>query len=694
MEFDRRRRGIAAANVQGGMRMVALQSAIGRHWTASAMAMVLGLAATPMASATDYTVLTSGQPSGAMSVVEAPGGREISFRFNDRGRGPEVRSVVTVDSDLLPVNLSIDGVDYYKLAVSEHFKQAGPAATWRAANDSGTVKAAGFYLPSETTPEHLSMLARALLRSPGHRIPLLPSGEARLEPLIERPIDIGGTPAVARLFALQGLGYEARPIWLDAHGELLMQGNAWFATVRHGMEAQAEGLIRAQAEALEKRDLARSSALMRRPSGPVMFRNVSLFDAVARVTRANMTVIVDGSRIVAVGQNGETAAPPGATVIDGTGKTLLPGLWDMHVHLATNSDGLLHLAAGVTSVRDLANTMEDTLLRKRRFETGELPGPRMVLAGFIDGPGPLSGPIKVLVSTPEEMRAAIRTYAARGYEQIKLYSSLDPALVPVAALEAHRLGLRLSGHVPAGMTMRQAVAAGFDEVHHLNFTALNFMSADINAKTNGITRITAIAEHAWEIDPGSPKVREFIAFLKAKGTVVDPTMSLYESDLLGRPGTPAPNLAADIDRLPPVVRRAAYGAGLARGEKEVVRNAASFRTMSGLLKALYDGGVPLVAGTDDTPGFTYHRELELYQKAGIPAADVLYIATLGAARVAGREAELGSVSPGKLADLILVDGNPTASVSDLRKTVLVMKDGVLFQPDTLLSEVGVGPAAK
>lgn len=378
-------------------------------------------------------------------------------------------------------------------------------------------------------------------------------------------------------------------------------------------------------------------------------------------------------------------------MVDGRGKTLLPGLWDMHVHLSNDVQGLMHLAAGVTSVRDLANNADELERRRKLYDALELPGPRVIAAGFIDGPGPLAGPIKVLASTPDEMRSAIQAYAARGYKAIKLYSSLDPKLVPVAVEEAHGLGMRVSGHVPAGMTLREVTAAGFDEVHHINFVVLNFLGSEINAKSNGITRITAAAERGWEIDPASPQVTALIADLKTRGTVIDPTVSVFEDDLLGQPGQPFPNIAPIFDRFPAAVQRGLRGGGLAKNEAEAKRNARSYTAMLGLVKALHDGGVTLVAGTDERIGFTYHRELEAYEQAGIPRGDILHIATLGAAKVAGLERELGSIEQGKIADLLLIEGNPAERISDVRNTVLVIKDGVPIDPAILYQDVGVAP---
>lgn len=635
-----------------------------------------------------YLVLISGQPSGEMVVEVGSNRREVRYSYSDRGRGPALTMQADTGADLTPTQMRIQGVDYLKLAVDERFEATRSGASWRSASDQGQTTGGGFYFPKEATPEHLAMLTRALLKAPGRELALLPAGRAGLESLSQVN---GSDGAVYRLYAISGLGFGPRAVWLDDAGELVMAGDDWSATVREDAQGQARALIAAQAQALSDRAAARSHTLMRRPSGPLALRDVALFDPQTRSLRPAATVVLQGGRIVAVGPSATTSIPAGAEVIEGAGRTLLPGLFDMHVHVSADDQGLLHLAAGVTSTRDLANNGEELTRRRARFDAGALPGPRIYAAGFIDGPGPLAGPIKVLVSTPEEMRAAIGDYADYGYRQIKLYSSLDPKLIPVAAEEARRRGLRVSGHVPAGMTMSQAVEAGYDEVHHLNFAALNFMGPEINAKTNGITRITAIAEHAGELDLESAETARFLALLKAHGTVVDPTMSLYENHLMGRSGRVTPNLKAVIDRLPPVVRRSSFGAGLARSDAEEARNAAAYRKMQGLLLKLHQAGVPLVPGTDDMAGFTYLRELELYVEAGIPAADVLYMATLGSARVLGVEAQLGSLAPGKLADMVLVDGDPTRSIGDVRRAVLVIKDGTLFDPTALLAEVGVTP---
>ena len=146
------------------------------------------------------------------------------------------------------------------------------------------------------------------------------------------------------------------------------------------------------------------------------------------------------------------------------------------------------------------------------------------------------------------------------------------------------------------------------------------------------------------------------------------------------------------DRFPATVRRAIFGGGLNPKAELVQRYRDSFRAMQILVRTLHDSGVTIVVGTDAMAGFTLHRELELYVDAGIPAMDALRIATLGAARVMKRDGELGTLAPGKLADMILVDGDPTNDISDIRRVVLTVKDGAVFDPAKLYAAIGVKPA--
>jgi imidazolonepropionase-like amidohydrolase len=359
----------------------------------------------------------------------------------------------------------------------------------------------------------------------------------------------------------------------------------------------------------------------------------------------------------------------------------------MHQHLV-ETDGILDLAAGITSSRDLGNDTDQLLRMKGLWDAGKTLGPRVVLGGVIEGPGPYAAPTKVIVDTEEKARAAVDRYAELGYEQIKIYSSLDPRLVPPIVEQAHRHNLRLSGHIPFGMNAEQAVRAGFDEIQHINFLFLNFMP-EVDTRTPA--RFSAVYEHGAELDLQSEPVRAFLRLLKEKGTVVDPTVSIYENRLMSLPGQVSPSIAPVAERVPFAVRRTMLATGLPVPEGMRERYQAVYRNMMTLLRTLHGMGIPIVAGTDGPAGFTLHRELENYVAAGIPASEVLKIATLGAARVTRHDKDLGTVAPGKLADFILVDGDPVARIGDIRRAVLTVKDGVVFKTADLWKVVGVKP---
>jgi imidazolonepropionase-like amidohydrolase len=327
---------------------------------------------------------------------------------------------------------------------------------------------------------------------------------------------------------------------------------------------------------------------------------------------------------------------------------------------------------------------------KREFDSGAGIGPRITMRGFMDGRGPYTGPTKVFVDDEAEARSAIDYYAKHGYEGIKVYSSIKPGLVPTITKLAHEKGLRVSGHVPAFMTAQQFVEAGADEIQHVNMLFLNFFFDDVK-DTRTPQRFIAVAERGAALDLNSQRVRSFVQFLKDRNTVVDPTLTVFEGLFTDRPGRMSASYAAIADRLPPQVRRSYLAGGLQVPQgKDALYRESQLATLR-MTKLLYDSGITIVAGTDGLPGFTLHRELELYVQAGISPADVLRIATLGAARVAKRDRELGSIAPGKLADLVLVDGDPAKSIGDIRRPTLVVKDGAFYEPAALYKALGIEP---
>jgi len=649
-------------------------------------------AAKPEGREIHYGFLFSGNRAGsASSRVEPDGTRVHTFEFNDRGRGPNTTSRYRLDSQGLPVFVETTGNDYWKNPVSETFQRTGNRVSWKNSSEKvdREVQGAAFYSGLSSPPQENAILARALLAAPDHRLPILPSGEARLAEISTQQVQAAGKSQTVHLYSISGLGFTPGYLWLDDQRELFAFLDGWAAVFREGWMDAVPQLTKVQEAADKARYKDLAGQLAHHPQGGgIAIRHARLFDSATGKVQPDTTVVVAGNRIQAVGRDSEVTVPAGFEVLDAGGKTLLPGLWDMHTHLSEDQ-GLFNLASGITTVRDLANDVDQLLDMRRRWDSGEGVGPRVLMAGFMDGPGPYAGPTKALVSTEAQALEWVERYARLGYVQIKLYSSLDPKLVPPVVKRAHELGLRVSGHIPNGMSAEQAVRAGFDEIQHANFLVLNFLDPKIDTRTPA--RFHEVAKHAAELDLGSDRVRSFIALLKERGTVSDPTLVAFEGMFTGQAGKMDPGLAAVADRLPPQTQRGLYGGGLNPPAEEAQRYRDSFRAMQNLVKALHDAGVRIVAGTDAMAGFSLHRELELYVDAGIPAPDALRIATLGAARVMKRDQELGSVAPGKLADLILVDGDPASRISDIRRVVLTVKDGTIYDPAALWRTVGVKP---
>jgi imidazolonepropionase-like amidohydrolase len=664
-----------------------------RRFLIAAAALVLcAFPAAATAGTARYRILLAGNAVGTQTTtVKADGERRVEFEYADRGRGPKLAMRMRLGKDGAPVSVETQGNDYLKSPVSERFSLEGGRASWKNRSESGQqpVQGSAFYLSLDGVPEEMGLLARALLRAPGGRLPLLPEGEARIERVAERSVRSGSRTRRVTLYAVSGLDFAPDPVWLDRDGTFFACASSWVTTVREGWESAVPKLLEAQdaAEAAAAKELVGKAT--RRPGHALVFQHANLFDSERAASRAGTTVVVAGDRIAAVGSDGEVPVPADAEVVDASGKALLPGLWDMHVHVM-DVDGPLNIAAGVTTVRDMANQVEKLQDLRRQWEDVSAVGPRVIACGFLDGPGPYAGPTKALVDTEEEARKWVARYASLGYPQIKIYSSIRPALVPAIIADAHKRGMRVSGHVPAFLTAEEFVRAGADEIQHINFLFLNFW-ADTVKDTRTPVRFTAVAEKAADLDLDSERVRSFLELLRERGTVSDPTVTVFETMFLSRPGAVSPSYAAVADRLPAQVRRSFLTGGLPVPEGGDQRYRDSYRKLLAMIRRLHDSGIPIVAGTDGLSGFTLQRELENYVEAGIPASEVLRIATLGAARVMKRDAELGSIAAGKKADLILIDGDPAARISDVRRVVTVVKNGVVYDPEAIQRSLGITP---
>ncbi|MBS0420140.1 MAG: amidohydrolase family protein [Proteobacteria bacterium] len=629
-------------------------------------------------------ILIQGINQGSQTVApQGPDSARAEFSFNDRGRGDHIIATWKLDAAGVPIEYSGSGNDYMKSPVSETFNLSGGKAKWHSRSEQGeiAVKGESFYIPANPPPEFMGVLARALLKSPHHALPLLPAGEAHITAV--------GTSGELTLYHITGLDFSPTPIWLDHDGNMGASISGWVSVVPTARVATVGKLTTEQSKADTAWAANLAKQLTHIPTGDLLIRNARVFDPRDLSVTPGTSVLVRTGHIVRVSPDTAMKAAQGAEVIDAHGRFLMPGLWDNHQHFSGN-DGPLDLANGITSARDMANDLDEFPARVARYDAGTELGPRVFKAGIIDGTGPLAGPTRMRVDTPAEALKDVAWYADHGYGQIKIYSSVKPELVPLIADAAHARGLRVSGHVPAFMSAQMFVEAGADELQHLNFIVLNFLFDQVK-DTRGTARFTAVGEHAHELGPDNPKVQAFVRFLKVHHTVLDPTLSIFESMFSGDPAGPPLGLEKIVPRFPAQVRRNQLSGALAVPKDQEAAYKEAFPAMLRLLKMLSDAGITIVPGTDALSGYTLLHELELYARAGIPPAQVLRMATLTSAQVVGADRERGTIAAGKLADMVLIDGDPTARIEDIHNATLVFKGGNIYQPAQIETALGIAP---
>jgi imidazolonepropionase-like amidohydrolase len=445
--------------------------------------------------------------------------------------------------------------------------------------------------------------------------------------------------------------------------------------VREGYEALLPQLVaRAAHDAVA--DLERISSNIRPLySGRYAIRGATLLDGTGRAPIQDSVILIDGERITAAGTSTEVKIPPRTRVMNARGNTILPGLWDMHAHAEQSEWIQASLAAGITTMRDAGNEPEFILPVRRAIHEGRVTGPRILLAGIVDSPPNALG--NNIAATPEEARALVRRYHQLGYEQVKIYQSLKPELVRVVSDEAHRLKMTVTGHVPTGMNAFEAVEAGMDQINHIGFILRAMRGRDFRSQP-GVA--------PPPLDLNSTEAQSAIRFFKERGTVVDPTLARGELNLHSL-ATPFAQYEPSMPKVPPVLAKILNQTGL---RPEQAARAMPVNDLAGKIAVrLARAGVPLVAGTDlVVPGHSIYRELELYVRAGMTPMEALQAATIVPARVMKLDKELGTIEAGKIADLILVDGNPLENISALRRVRFVSTRGRLFASAPFWQSVG------
>lgn len=410
----------------------------------------------------------------------------------------------------------------------------------------------------------------------------------------------------------------------------------------------------------------------------VVLNHVTVIDATGAPAQGDCAVVIAGDRIAACGKAGEIAMPEGARVIDGSGKFLIPGLWDMHMHLSLTTDLALPalVANGVTGVRDMGGDLHQIDEWRRAIGSGRRVGPRIFRAGpLVDGPKK-DAPFRVTVTDPAEARRAVAELTGQGVDFIKVHNLVPRDAYFALADECRRRRIRYAGHIPRGISAEEATASGQASIEH---TETLVEAATFQPGSGARDPQTALASYT------ETRRKDLFAKFVENGTAFCPTLVEYWG------------FASEGD---PWVRddpRRAYVARAAREhmdryfplappgtspERYALRKA-FFRKLRALVGEMQRAGVTLLAGTDPPvwgvyPGFSVHDELDQLVQAGLTPMQALQAATRNPARWLGHDKDLGTMEKGKKADLVLLGADPLQGIANTRKIFAVVAGGRVF----------------
>jgi imidazolonepropionase-like amidohydrolase len=648
----------------------------------------------PPKDATHYVVVSTAGKHGDEYMWSLPDGR-LAFRQSILLRGLifEVDETIKLGADKMPSDIVVRGVTPSGDA-GEEFHLRGHEATWVSSVDKGS---AAYTSPAWYTSQSGTYLGGVspyvgapqigqLLVAGSAGMALLPSGRASLTKITQVDVDGPQGKKTVELQLLRGTAQTPQPIWTSDgkfFGALVGLNvlPAGYEGNMGKMQAAQDAALAALAPATAAKFLTADA------KRPVLFKDVQIYDADNEKFVAKQNVLVADGKIVSVGAAPSTL-PAGTRTIPGAGKTLVPGLWDSHMHISDDFTTVSELALGVTSCRNPGGPMELEVSQRERRAEGTLLAPECFSSVIIDQKGPLVAQGSIAVGSLEETLAAVRKIHEAGLTGVKFYTSMNPAWIPPAAKLAHELGLHVHGHIPAGMRTLDAINAGYDEITHIYFATMQAMPAEIVAKANTTARLTGPGKYFKDVDLDAEPMRTVIKTMAEKKIALDPTLVVVEGTLLANAGTVQPSYTAYVGTLPAATERGfkagpiPYPAGMTRADAE-----ASFKKMGQYVNKLRAAGVPIVAGTDGF-GMEIVRELELYVDGGMTPAQALATATIDAARNVKADKRTGSIAVGKEADLVLVDGDPSKRIGDLRHVDQVMSDGVLMDGDALRTEAG------
>jgi hypothetical protein len=610
------------------------------------------------------------------------------FLFTDRGSAvPLETTFLAHTADMAPATYSAKGRSSRLSEMDDAIAVNGSAVSIMRSGKAETDTANGaWFITDGYSPVAMQeqMMRWWLMHGKPAEFTVYPSrAKVHIEPATT--LSIGGHTTHG--YTVDGLIWGQESLWLDDTQNLLALVSTdaefdHFEAVREPYVASLGTFISSAVQS-NLAVLAKLSAAARMPPArKLAITGATLEDSTGAPPLKDSVILIENGIITAVGSSLQVQVPKDATVLDASGKYAIPGLWDMHAHYEQVEWGPIYLAAGVTSVRDVGNEFDFIQALHEQLDRKQNPaiGPHLEFAGIIDGSGP-EALGAVLADTPEQAQMWVEKYKAAGARQIKIYSSVKPEILRAITTDAHARGLTVTGHIPEGLTAIDGINDGMDQINHLQYE-VPYFSHHVLGVDGKPDRTKAPV-----LDLDGPHAKELIATLKSHHTILDPTMALYETFLHTQP---LDQLEPGLDHVAPQLREA-LDTPPAPADEAALTNA-RWHVVMATLRALHAAGIPIVAGTDQAiPGYSLHREMELYVEAGFTPLQALQAATIEPALALGVEKESGSLALGKRGDVLLLDADPLADIHNTRSVWRTVAAGAVYDPAPLWRSVGFTP---